>query len=183
MGTSTNQASPRTPSWGLVQAILGDPQVLVERQSQEIWRAAATDREGRLVADLGSSLLAVACGIASERTDPATAVGNFELFLLRERGFGLALDIAKRALARAAASGSGAPGFGAELFAEVISYYASRDLPGLVGSRLPTTSSSIRLKEQLRGIARRAAAAVDPPSSSPDMWRTFVGSVLASLQG
>lgn len=185
MGTSSNQPSPNTPSWNIAQATLGRLGLDVERQSEELWRSALTDRDGRLTEELTNPLLASACEIAEARMSPANAVQSFDDTLKQQYAAGLTFDMAKRALARASAIKSGSAGFAVELFAEVTSYYASRDLPSFVGSpnRIQTTTDSIALKENLRNIAREAAGTAAAISTGPEGWRSYVSEVLASLRG
>ena len=185
MGTSSNQSSPNTPNWQPAQAILGDPNWSVERQSEELWRSALMDRDGRLAEELVDPLLASACEIAEERIPPVSAVQSFNDTLCEQYAAGLTLDMAKRALARASASGSGSVGFAEELFAEATSYYASRDLPSFVGAagRIQTSTDSIDLKENLRNIAREAARTAGPPATDTAGWQNYISRVIASLRG
>ena len=185
MGTSNNQSSPNTPHWQPAQAVLGDPNWPVERQSEELWRSALMDRDGRLTEELADPLLASACEIAEERLLPARAVQSFDNTLSEQYAAGLTFDMAKRALARASATGSGSVGFAEELFAEATSYYASRDLPSFVGAagRIQTTTDSIALKENLRNIARETARTVAPIATNPQGWRNYISEVIASLRG
>ena len=185
MGTSSNQPSPNTPGWRPAQASLGHLDLAVERQSMELWRAALTDRDGRLVEELADPLLASACEIAEQRISPDSAVQSFDNTLNQQYAAGLTLDMAKRALARSSAAESGAVGFAEELFAEATSYYASCDLPSFLGApgRIQTTTDSIALKENLRNIAREAARTAAPISTAPEGWRSYISEVLASLRG
>ena len=185
MGTSSNQSSPNTHGWRPAQAVLGDPNWSVERQSKELWRSALTDRDGRLIEELADPLLASACEISEERIPPANAVQSFNNTLSEQYAAGLTIDMAKRALARASAAESGAVGFAEELFAEATSYYASRDLPSFVGApgRVQTTTDSIALKENLRNIARATARTAASVATDPQGWRNYISEVLASLRG
>ena len=165
--------------------MLGRRDVPVDRQSQEIWRAAGADREGRLSDELGSELFAAA-GVAAESTrSPTEAVARFEEQLASERAASVILDLGKRALARAAAAGGGASGFAAELFAETASYYIARDLASLVGAagRVPSTSAAVDLKSQIREVAREAVRRAGPAPVDPGAWRGYVTTVLAHLTG
>lgn len=185
MGTSSNQSSPNTPNWRPVLGVLGDSNWPVERQSEELWRSAIMDRDGRLIEELAHPLIASACEIAEQRIPPANAVQSFDHSLNEQYAVGLTFDMAKRALARVSATESGSVGFAAELFAETISYYASRDLPSFVGAsgRIQTTTDAIALKENLRKIARDAARAVAPITTNPQGWRNYISAVIASLGG
>lgn len=184
MGTSTNHPSPNKPSWRIVNAILGRPDVPIERQSVEIWKAAAADRESQLERDLGDELLAQACEVANTSTTPIEAVEVFDQSLSSAYAANLTLDIGRRALARAVADNTGATGFASELFAEIVSYYASRDLPSFVGApgRIATARESISLKRDLKSIARETAINVAQVRVDPGEWRFYVASVLEALQ-
>jgi hypothetical protein len=183
MGTSANQPSPRTPNWKLANAILGHPAASAERQSEEIWRAAAADRGERLAVELGSPLLAAASRIASEIASPAQAARAFETSILEAHASGLALDLGKRALVRAVAGGGGATRFAAELFAETAAYYVSRDLPSVVAApgRVSSTSAAIALKDQVRSVAKEASAKVELRTDTAG-WRGYVSGVISELQ-
>jgi hypothetical protein len=185
MGTSTNQSSPNIPTWRLATAILGRLEWPAERQSREIWRAATSDREGRLYGDLGDPLLVEACRIAESGPDPISASQYFHQRLNENHAAGLALEMAQRALVRAAATRSGASGFASELFAEAASYYVSRDLPSFVGQsgRVSTTSEAVHLKDQIRTVARETALRTGPVKADLDSWQGYVARVIAALQG
>ena len=99
MGTSSNQPSPKTPSWGLANAVLGQPSASMERQHQELWRAAIGDQGDALLDALGSPLLANACVLSTKSSSPSEAIGGFEQSLLDSHNAGLMLDLGKRALA------------------------------------------------------------------------------------
>lgn len=185
MGTSTSQRSPNTPNWQLATAVLGRQDVAVQRQSEEMWRAALADREGRLADELGGDILAGAGAIAGSARGPQEAAALFQRQAREQKSAGLVLDLARRALIRAVAQGAGAAGYAAELFSETASYYASRDLPSYVGApgRVEGTSSSVALKDGLRNMAREVVQAAGPPPLQPRAWRAFVGEVLTRLSG
>ena len=185
MGTSSSQRSPNTPNWQLANAVLGRGDVSLQRQSEEMWRAAAADREGRLAGELGGEVLAAAGSIAAAARSPQEAAALFHRQVQAQKSAGIVVDIGRRALIRAVAQGSGAAGYAAELFSEAASYYSSRDLPSYVGApgRVESTSDSVALKSGLQGIAREAAAAAGPPPAEPGAWGGFVGRVLTHLSG
>jgi hypothetical protein len=116
---------------------------------------------------------------------PALAMREFDQAATETYSANLALDMAKRALARASADSSGAVGFASELFAEAASYFASRDLPSYVGGpgRISTTSAVIGFKDELREIARRTARLSGNVRTDSDGWRAYVNDILSSLQG
>lgn len=185
MGTSTNQASPSNPSWQIVKAVVGSSAVSPERQAIEIWRAAGGEQGEKLANELGGPLFAAACGLADKATSPVEAMREFQKTMLANRASSLYLELGTRALVRAVADKAGSKGFAGELFAEVTSYYAARDLPSYVASpqRVQTTTASIDLKEQMRSHARQIALNTGVVSSSPGAWQAYVAGVLAALQG
>ena len=184
MGTSSNHPSPKTPTWQPLKAVLGNERVPTERQSAEVWRAAFADREGQLVDDLGSDIIARAAGIASSVENPAAAVAMLRKEIVESKSAGLVVDMANRALARACYQGGGRDRFSAELLAEAASYYTSRDLPSYVGAagRVRTTSESIELKSELRAIARAAAEEAGPAPDDRTKWRGYVSNLAEILK-
>ena len=185
MGTSTNQPSPPIPPWQVARAALANQSVTPERQAIELWRAAYGEREGSLLADLGSELLASACSLATKLQTPSDAIRNFQQQLLTGHANNLFLDMGKRALARAVGEKSGASGFAGELFSEVTSYYASRDLPGIVGlpQRAQTTSEIIDLKNQLRSFTKEIVKGAGTAPTDPEGWRSYVTKIVSNLRG
>ena len=184
MGTSGSHPSPRTPSWAIAAGILGSSAAPPSRQSQELWRAAAGDENASLAEGLAHPLIAEACRLAALADTPSRAVSQFEDAAIAAQASGLFFDMAKRALARAVLTHGGSPRFSEELFSELVSYYASSDLSGLVGARgrISTVSEAIELKEQLRTIARATAARAGPPPTEPLKWALHVQHILADLQ-
>jgi len=183
MGSSTNQPSPNIPTWKIFKKVLGSNDWAVERQSLELWRAAAGDRGGRLSDELSNSSMASAGKIAERKLQPKIALKEFNNILHESFNEGHHFEMAKRALLRASASESGAIGFASELFSETASYYASRDLPSYVAKsgRIPTTSESIELKNRLRGIASTAAKNTELKNLEPDNWNRYIKKVIDSL--
>jgi len=183
MGTSANQPSPKTPNWRLANAVLGNPSTSPERQHQELWRAAIGDQGDALVEALSNPLLANACALSKQSISPFEAIGRFEQSLLDSHNAGLILDLGKRALIRTVAGKKGVAGFASELFAETVSYYASRDLPSFVGAkgRISTTSDAIELKNQIREHTRKIAK-MFPVKTDPKGWKNYVSKVLDALQ-
>ena len=183
MGTSVNQASPNSPPWRPARAVLGNPAFAAKHQSAELWRAALGDRGNALLsADLGHPAIATACRIAGKAESPVVAIRAWDEHLAHTRAAGLTLDLARRALIRATLARRGATGFAGEVFAEMVSYYASRDLPSFVGARfrLTTPTQAVRLKDDLRAIARQASH-VKAPAAAPGKWRTYVKAVVKAL--
>src|SRR5688500_6977663 len=101
MGTSSNHPSPSTPTWQPLKAVLGDERVPPDRQSAEVWRAALADRDGRLINELGSEIVARAAALADTAPDAASAILSFRSDIVASKSAGLVLDMANRALARA----------------------------------------------------------------------------------
>jgi hypothetical protein len=182
MGTSVNSRSPSTPNWRIPKAILGRSDVDHQRQAQELWKAGLEDRDGKLISDLADPVIANICREASRVAHPKEAYNVHEKLLAKEGKASLVLDMSKRALIRAVATKTGPQGFASELFSEVVSYLASRDLPSYIGveGRISTPNESIALKNNLRKLAFKAAMAV-PVETSSSGWRKYVSEVTKIL--
>ena len=123
--------------------------------------------------------------IAAGEVNPAAALSQFETWSAENRAIGLAADLAPSALARVVASrGTPAQAVG-ELFAEIVDYYASRDLPSVVGApnRVKTAADAVDLKKRLRDLARQAVAAEGTPPESPDRLVSYMRRILTRLSG
>jgi hypothetical protein len=184
VGTSRNDASPKTPPWRMALAVVGTPDVNPSRQSLEIWRAVAADRGEKLVLDFSNPALAAACRYVAERLPVHDALARYDRSTLHESGAGLALEMGRRALARCAAQQADAASFVGELFGEAVSYYASRDLPSFVAAegRVANTSSAIELKDRLRQTTRDQVKALGNPQLTPRGWKSYITRVLKALQ-
>lgn len=185
MGTSVNQPSPNTPSWRLARALLGRSDTPAERQVAELWRAATADRSQALQRELADPILARAVEIAAASAGTAhDALERFDQVVYESRSNNFALELGRRALARAVLNGTGPGGFAAGLFSEATAYYVSRDLPGFVGSpsRVNTAHQALALKSELQGLTYRLASA-QTPTASAEGWARFVESTVALLTG
>jgi len=191
MGTSRNDPSPRTPPWKPIREVLGNPKVSLEIQSHEIWRAASSDREGRLITDLSNSCLSKGAEIAASAESPLQASKAFDS-VVNELGGSFFTDIAKRALVRAVIGKQGAIGFASEFFAETASYYVSRDLAGVVGNKnkIKTSSDGVEFKTKLRDVAKNTAYKNAEHLRSKGHlleknsdWSTFIVNTVSELKG
>jgi hypothetical protein len=185
MGTSKNVRSPDIPPWKPFLAVVGRPDISVERQARELWRAAYAERGPRLEEDFAQRLLGAACELAGSGRNVQGALRDYDVVSQRERGGGLAVELGRRALARALARGTGAAGFARDLFADASSYYASRDLPSYIGAagRVQDTSSAIELKAAIKRLTSEQVAKIGPPGTDAEGWASFVKSALAALRG
>ncbi len=184
MGTSRNDRSPMTPPWRMALAVLGTPDVSASRQSMEIWKAVAADRGPSLLRDFSNRSIADACRLVSQGLSVEEALTKFNASASYESRAGLAIDMGRRALTRCVAERGNAASFVGELFAEAVSYYASRDLPSYVGAagRIATSSDAIRLKETLRETTKRQVKSVGDPKLGTKDWRKYISRVLGVLQ-
>lgn len=184
MGTSKNVRSPDTPPWKPALAILGRPDVPIERQTKEIWRSASAERGHRLYDDFSSPALAFACGLAAKSTDVHSAWRTYDSYLAENQRAGFACEMGKRALARAIGTKQGSQGFANELFAEATAYYASRDLPSFIGAagRIKTPSQGIQLKADLKAATRSLVATSGTVNTDPDGWGKYVNAVISKLR-
>ena len=185
MGTSKNVRSPDIPPWKPFLAVVGRPDIPVERQTRELWRAAYADRGPRLEEDFSQRTLAVACGLAATSRNLQGALREYDTANQRERRAGLGVEIGRRALARAIARGTGAAGFASDFFADASTYYASRDLPSFIGAagRVQNTSSGIELKNAISRVTREQVSKIGVPRPDAEGWASFVKSALTALRG
>jgi hypothetical protein len=185
MGTSRNDPSPNTPPWRMARAALGREQIGPERQVEALWRAAAADRGERLESAFAEPVLASACAIVEGASSVIDALNGFDSLVAERGAAGLAVDMGRRALARATAKGGTAAEFAGELFAEAASYYAARDLPSFIGApgRVQSAAESLQLKSELRRVTKEVVSQIGKPSTDPEGWRQYVGGVLNALTG
>jgi len=190
MGTSVNQRSSASPSWAAARAVLGNVQAPIERQSEEIWRAAAADTDANLIPRLGGAEFAYAAQLAETSSGPLGAREAYDTYLAKAGVLSVVAEFARRALVRAVADHAGSLGYARELFAEAASYYIARDLPSIVGKsvRVATPSEAALLKQQIADIARSRAATVANSlpqgqwAKSTLGWKRYVAAVVASLR-
>jgi hypothetical protein len=194
MGTSSNQSSPRRdPSWIAARIALANSAFPVDRQSKELWRAAAADVDADLQRRIGDSVFAQAATLAQSHLSSEGAVTAFQNVLDKASAASVFTEIGKRALARASQSTQGSIGFAGELFAETASYYVSRDLPSVVGLNARPTSvkAALSIKQLVCNQARTAAASIaassgifsNSKSISTREWRAYVSAVITALKG
>lgn len=182
MGTSSNIPSPRVPRWSAVLAAIGNEAVPPERQSREIWSAARQEWGDALV-EAVSALGPALASIASEAGSPGKALSQLDDRTAEGKLVGIAVDLAPAALARCVANGTRAPQVVAELFAEIADYYASRDLPSVVGraDRVQTPAAALVLKDRLKDVARKAVKDEGGLPVTADRWSEFVRRIVDHL--
>jgi hypothetical protein len=194
MGTSSNQPSPsKDPSWMAARVALANPAFPLDRQSQEMWRAAVSDTDASLQERIGDTLFAKASELARTKAGDDATVDTYLDLVDRSSVSSIYTEIGKRALLRAVHSSGGSPAFASELFAETAAYYVSRDLPSVVGrnARVSSITQAVALKQTVTNLARAAAVEVAKTSAifdskvpiTPRKWKSFVASVLAVLKG
>jgi hypothetical protein len=166
-------------------AALGRPEVPAPNQNLEIWRSVQAERGPEVADEFSQPALATACRLAKESSEVRASLHAYENHLANQGKSGFAVEIAKRALARAVYSKQGADGFARELFAEATSYYASRDLPSFTGSRgrVNTTTDAIALKSRLKEATRSIVRSAGTPAIDPEGWAKYVAGVFRRLRG
>lgn len=185
MGTSRNDPSPDTPPWRIALSILGRNDILPERQMQQLWRSASADRDESLIQDFTSPVLAEACRIADQRLKVVDAINEFNRIADEKYESGLAIDMGRRALARITGFGGDSKDFVGELFSEASSYYASRDLPSVVGieGRPSTASELIELKNNIRNKTKQLVRQAEAPRYDSNNWSHYIKVVIDLLKG
>jgi hypothetical protein len=185
MGTSRNDRSPSSPPWRPLQAVLGRKDIETQRQMQELWLGAFADRGERLLGDFSKPAMVDLLSVAAANPSPQAAIQAFDDVVGKSGDAGLALDFARRALVRNAASKGGIAGFASELFSEASGYYVSRDLPSFVGAenRIPDASGAIKLKQAIKIATQEAVSRVGAPKPERASWLAYIGAVIDQLRG
>lgn len=183
MGTSTSQRSPSTTNWSIVGSVLGRPDVPLERQAAELWRAASSDPQVRLAERLSSEVLVAASHLAESRDAPAVVGESYDRLVAETKAADVFSDIGRRALVRAVIGGGGVERFAQELFAETASYYVSRDLASYVAApgRVASTEAAIALKRAIIIHTKQAVAARPHLDVTPRVWSQHVAGAIGRL--
>lgn len=186
MGTSVNQASPKTVAWRAVMTAYGTPSVPPKRVLSLLARAASVDPEANVFKLLASPVVARCLELALEHDDPKAATVAVNREVVRLRAAGLETVLARRAVVQSYQAPGRAMQYARALFSGACEYLASRDLPGLVGStgRLRTVNDLRLLKAELAREAERAVDRAGPPPTTPtpQSWREYTEAVLRELQ-
>lgn len=186
MGTSRNDPSPDIPVWHPTMSLLGRRNIPANRQTQEIWRSISADDSGeRFASSLSSPMLAEACRIVDQQSSIQDGIRRFDESIAAQYETGLTLDMGRRALARTLANGGHSQEFVAELFTEAVSYYASRDLPSVVGcsGRIGTATELVQLKQAIRQTTRDTVLKAGVPIYDHDGWGKYILGVVELLKG
>ena len=170
MGTSKNVASPDSPPWKMALAVLGRTDVPVLRQNREIWRSVQAERGPEAADDFSQPVLATACRLAAESSDVRISLHAFEEHLADQNKGGFAVEIAKRALARAVHGQQGAEGFRASF-----SRKPHRTMPPgtcRVLSERPIGSKRHRRQSRSNPASRRRRGQLSAPPER--LWLTLM---------
>lgn len=185
MGTSVNQASPRTLNWNAVQAGYRDAAVPIARVAAEVWRAAVNQEVGN-IANLIAQPIIARLGDLAVRAESATdASRSSAITIAQSKQSSLATDIARRAAIQCVGASDRFSAYSERIFTEATAYLVSRDLPGFVGSgRAPTVADSMDFKAALASHVADVARSVERPAR-PDAgtWAKYVDTVVKRLRG
>ncbi len=187
MGTSVSQRSPSTRPWRITHAAYASSEVPVERVVQEVWRAADSQPEESLPADLSAAIVAECLRIAMTASSRVEAVQDAAQAVAFSEESSLAADIAQRAVVRSfSVPGNRTAAFTRAIFVEAGDYLVSRDLPGFVGvsERMTNIDEAIAFKDGIRETISKAVEDVELPDEieNPANWSEYVGRVVSRLQ-
>jgi hypothetical protein len=185
MGTSVNQASPRTRNWEAAQSTYKSDAFPVERVLQEVWRAATNQPEGDLAAQLAAPIVSRLRDIALQGATPVEVATAVNREIAQSRQASLGVEIARRAAVQCLGAENRAQAFNERVFAEASNYLVSRDLPGFVGAnfRNQTVADSHQFKQSVLDAAARTAREVSAPrAATPDAWRRYAAAVVDRLR-
>ena len=181
MGTSSSQRSPDTASWRAVLATYRQS-LPVGRVVEEVWRAAAGDRDAGWVDGLSSPAVFACYQIAGEALDAPQAVRSAGRLIASEHESSIASELGKLALAKAAGRPQSQGRFVTSLFEQATDYMVSRDLAGFVGSRYRNTTvdEALAFKRAVAGEVREQIGR-SPERLSRQQWRQTVSGIVADL--
>lgn len=185
MGTSVNQASPKTLNWQAVHAAFRNPETPVDRIVTEVWRAAANQPQGDLTQLLSAPIVAKLGELAIHAKTSAEVARTSAIEIVRTKAASLAADIARRAAVQSIGSADRATTYREKIFAEATNYLVSRDLPGFLGAgRTKNAAESIEFKTAVNSRASDIARSVTGPKTfSTKSWGRHVQEVVSALQG
>ncbi|MGE5560444.1 MAG: hypothetical protein ACM3XN_05215 [Chloroflexota bacterium] len=128
--------------------------------------------------------LAMTAGVCEE---PTAAIDACDQIIATAKTSSTIVELARRALVRASVTkrDDRIASFAEALFAEVIGYYVSRDISGMVGrsDRFKSVDDVIRFKKGISEAVRVMAGQHKPSTSSLEAWRSYITAVTGSLTG
>ena len=182
MGTSVNQASPKTSGWRAV-SVCYVQEIPIERTVTEIWRAASK-QDNSLFEQLGSRLVSECVKASSQDLNQRSLAATIQqLNTLKQNS--LVGEFAKRALAIRALVGSTQESLATILFRQLTSYFISRDIPGFVGPgyRCKTTAEVTKFKDQLtKAVAAKVGQIERRENLSSKPWNEAYRIILENLR-
>jgi hypothetical protein len=185
VGTSVNQASPRTLNWNAAQAGYRDAAIPIARVASEVWRAALNQETGNIAELIAQPIVARLGDLAVRAQSAADAARSTALATAKSKQSSLATDIARRAAIQCVGAADRFSTYTERVFAEATAYLVARDLPGFVGSgRARTVADSMEFKAALVGHVAELTRSVERPTS-PDAreWARYVDTVVKRLRG
>lgn len=185
MGTSVNQASPRTLNWNAAQAGYRDASIPIARVASEVWRAALNQESGNIAQLIAQPIVAHLGDLAARAQSAADISKSAAFAIVQSKQSSLATDIARRAAVQCISASDRFATYTEQLFAEATTYLVSRDLPGFVGNgRAKTVADSLELKAALAKHVVGLAREVDRPASADERaWAKYVNTVVQHLRG
>jgi len=185
MGTSVNQASPRTLSWSAAQIGYRDASIPVARVTSEVWRAALNQESGNIAHLIAQPLVAHLGELAVSAQSGAEVSRVTAVAIAQSKQSSLATDIARRAAIQSVGATDRFATYTERVFAEATAYLVSRDLPGYVGiGRAMTVGDSMEFKAALMSHVAELARAVERPATADARsWAKYVDTVVQRLRG
>jgi hypothetical protein len=182
MGTSVNQASPKTSGWKAV-SICYTHEIPIDRTVTEIWRAASK-QDNSLFEQLGSRLVSE-CVKASyqDLNQRSLATTIQQLNALKQNS--VIGEFAKRALTIRALAAPRQESVATILFRQLTGYFISRDIPGFVGPgyRCKTVAEVTRFKDQLaNAVAAKVGQIERRENLSSKPWNEAYRIILENLR-
>jgi hypothetical protein len=183
MGTSVNQASPRTTSWRSVATCYQSDQISPDRAATEVWRAA-TATAGTLDAQIKSDGV-FACYQLAQRGVAPQQIHTALTEISERHGNSIVLEFAKRATLIAAHTPKPAEHWPQQFFKQVSAYLVARDASGFVGPncRSKTVGDLMSLKAAIGETVAEKVSGLRIAARSPQEWSRVASATLSALAG
>lgn len=182
MGTSTSQPSPNNSNWKPAFACYREESIPAERVVNEIWRAVENQSDN-VKTTLKSDAIYSCFNFVLNSENHFQALNNFNNYLIENKTNSIISEFAKRSIPIAFTSKQPANNWKKHFFAELTSYFVSRDVSGFVGKnyRNKTVGELIDFKKSIsKNIVKKME--FDAKINSKQDWGKFVDKAISKLK-
>jgi hypothetical protein len=183
MGTSINQASPKSSNWKPVLASYSKQGIQEERVIKEIWRASENE-EVPISQEIKSDLVFQCFKAVESSTTFREAMMKFNEAIISSKKNSIIAEFAKRIIPSSFQGENPAEQWKGNLFTEVTKYVVSRDASGFVGEsyRNKSVNELIEFKRRLGSKVAEIVKAESTTIKSKRDWNNFVDTSIKKLK-